>query len=495
MRTALALALTALLEPASPAQDGSFTGVWETQFGAHKARWEVASDGEYVSRLIGPGDLPGEHGYFEPAANGRWRLRATNRREDEGTFKWLDPNTVSMTGRLGTAVWKRTSGQVRLKKLPGAPTDPAGFAPLEAAALARAEAEYWQPDAKLAVVNASCSVAGRTVSANFLFNSPASRQGAVVVVARRRATVFPMPLGTDDAPLPDSVGEVAAAIQAARLRQGFAPLERNGMNAVTATLKVWRAPGAASGKCGWFLDAVGASSRAMTDAFTGDPLDWVELTGYGALLQAMAMNRAREEEFRRGREHKVQAPNFDRMMQIAGDYLKEYRGEGWLPYRIDLWGGEAGGSLVIDSMEISYVRPGVPKSSAGVCVTPRRVGGGPGGGAFGLGVNDKPEPMPKVLSAEEAFRKLWAMKPNVPSDCVVMQLLKVGAQAYTEPATYPAQRIGEVLSGLGEEGLQGRWVWRHIAVRPGGFGGKAGGAYHGTMIPIDAVSGRPLETR
>jgi hypothetical protein len=261
------------------------------------------------------------------------------------------------------------------------------------------------------------------------------------------------------------------------------------MNAVTATLKRW------SGKPGWFLDAVGGSSRAMVAPDTLEILDWVELTGYGAYLKAMALNKAREEEFRAGREHGLANPTSDALLQAAAEYLKAYQGDGWVPFRIDLQGSATPGGLALGSLEISYCKPGNPKACAGIRATSRRLSGMQGGGAFGLGVNDKPEPLPKVLSVEEAFRKLQALKPNVPPDCVVMQLLKVGAQAYTEPTTYPATPMGEVLAGLGEEGLQGRWIWRHIAVRPGGFGGKAGGAYHGTMIPIDAVTGQSLEAR
>ena len=66
-------AALALLAPPA-AQDPSFAGVWQAALGAYQGRGEVAADGEYASRLAGPGNLPGEHGWFEPSTNGRWRM-------------------------------------------------------------------------------------------------------------------------------------------------------------------------------------------------------------------------------------------------------------------------------------------------------------------------------------------------------------------------------------------------------------------------------------
>jgi len=43
-------------------------------------------------------------------ANGKWTLRASRGLpgfEDGGTYKMRDSNTLVMTGRLGTGIWRR----------------------------------------------------------------------------------------------------------------------------------------------------------------------------------------------------------------------------------------------------------------------------------------------------------------------------------------------------------------------------------------------------
>src|SRR5436190_6744305 len=150
MRTAWALFIVASSVLAQV--DPRIAGTWELRLPNADA-WvlKIEAAGKYVFTIESAIAQPGHSGVFE-AASGRWSLRSTAGTPwtDGGTYTFADQDTLSMTGNLGVAVWKRR--RLAAAKPDPAPAAPAGGIVSKLAPLvldARKEARGRNPDAAL----------------------------------------------------------------------------------------------------------------------------------------------------------------------------------------------------------------------------------------------------------------------------------------------------------------------------------------------------------
>jgi HEAT repeat protein len=106
---------------AAESVDSRLVGTWELGVqGTWTWVWKIDAKGKYEFIIEGPGDLPGHSGTLE-ARDGKWKLQSTAGTQwtDGGTFQFVDRDTVSMTGNLGTATWKRRAAATQKRKKPG----------------------------------------------------------------------------------------------------------------------------------------------------------------------------------------------------------------------------------------------------------------------------------------------------------------------------------------------------------------------------------------
>lgn len=104
----------AIRVPAPIPVDPAGVGTWETAVsnkrGPARWIWDILSNGTYRFRSEGPGAV-GSHEGTITLSNGHWTLHTTRGYlagwEDGGPYEFRDPNTLIMTGRLGTGIWLR----------------------------------------------------------------------------------------------------------------------------------------------------------------------------------------------------------------------------------------------------------------------------------------------------------------------------------------------------------------------------------------------------
>lgn len=112
MRYAIALLLL-LVAPSCSSQkvDPALVGTWELNVpnteGVARWVWDIHPEGTYAFHAEGPGGTAAHSGTFE-AKNGKYSLRSTTIAwVDDGTYQVIQGNTLSATGKLGTASWTR----------------------------------------------------------------------------------------------------------------------------------------------------------------------------------------------------------------------------------------------------------------------------------------------------------------------------------------------------------------------------------------------------
>jgi hypothetical protein len=99
--------------PAATVVDPAAVGTWEVMVpnkrGVARWIWDIQPGGIYRFHAEGPGAVSPHEGTIT-VGDGRWSLRATHGLpgwDDGGPYEVRDPNTLVMTGRLGTGVWRR----------------------------------------------------------------------------------------------------------------------------------------------------------------------------------------------------------------------------------------------------------------------------------------------------------------------------------------------------------------------------------------------------
>lgn len=112
MRQLTAVLLLLVVSACAPARvDPGLVGTWEVNVpnadGVARWVWAIHADGSYDFHAEGPGNVPAHSGTFE-ARNGKYALRSTTIAWiDSGTYRLIRHDTLSATGRLGTASWTR----------------------------------------------------------------------------------------------------------------------------------------------------------------------------------------------------------------------------------------------------------------------------------------------------------------------------------------------------------------------------------------------------
>jgi hypothetical protein len=117
----LARARLAALPPPSEAArpapatvvDPAAVGTWETRVpnnrGVARWIWDILADGTYRFRSEGPGALRPHEGTIT-FRDGQWSLHSTRGLsgwKDGGPYELRDPDTLVLTGRVGTGIWRR----------------------------------------------------------------------------------------------------------------------------------------------------------------------------------------------------------------------------------------------------------------------------------------------------------------------------------------------------------------------------------------------------
>lgn len=472
-----------------PAMDAAFAGVWQMDVknaqGEWTFIWDVAKDGTYATRSKGTGNPPGETGRFE-ASGGRWSLKSTAAREDQGTYAFQGKESVIMTGKLGTGVWRRTAAASQRAADPGPPSgEQAGR--IEAyAAQARYHAGYWQADAILVEVLAQAGTDGRVNAwagpgaAVLSFLSPGTGQGLLAMPKRDggvRLIPFPTAVSTAVKALPLPLPEMADA-HAAALKNGLVTLPANG-NAAGASLRYHTNSVQRTETLAWCFSGVGTGTLAVIDPATKQALNLFEITGRNDLARIYAAWNAGEA---RGGPS-----DYATLLKEALAYMAKLD-PGVKPFRIDIFGSNAGG-LAIGEMQVTFFNP-LKKESWGfqVRILPKRVSGS----TTDIYATSNPVAMPAgTIDAEAACAALARMGTNLPANVMNMQLLCISAQAYDDHPD-PLNNHG-ILVRTDPPAEKGRWIWRCHAKRAGGFGGgKADHSSHLEYIYVDATTSKPL---
>jgi len=98
---------SAARSPVEPGAQGMWTMKVPSPQGISTCYWDVKGSGAYSAWCVGAAPLA--HAGTVSVADGRWTLNATTMNyTDGGTYVFSNPNTLVMTGKLGTAAWLRS---------------------------------------------------------------------------------------------------------------------------------------------------------------------------------------------------------------------------------------------------------------------------------------------------------------------------------------------------------------------------------------------------
>lgn len=93
--------------PVEPGAQGLWTMKVPSPQGISTCFWDVKGSGTYSAWCVGA--VPVAHAGTVSVADGRWTLNATTMNyTDGGTYVFSNPNTMVMTGKLGTGAWLRS---------------------------------------------------------------------------------------------------------------------------------------------------------------------------------------------------------------------------------------------------------------------------------------------------------------------------------------------------------------------------------------------------
>ncbi len=97
---------SAARSPVEPGAQGMWTMKVPSPQGISTCYWDVKANGTYSAWCVGA--VPVAHAGTVSVADGRWTLNATTMNyTDGGTYLFSNPNTMIMTGKLGTGAWSR----------------------------------------------------------------------------------------------------------------------------------------------------------------------------------------------------------------------------------------------------------------------------------------------------------------------------------------------------------------------------------------------------
>ena len=87
--------------------DGDTVGTWQIPVNGGRWVWEIDADGTYKFHSEASDGAAPHAGTFS-ASGGHWSLQATNGYSDGGTYTVQAPDSLIITGRLGTGTWHRS---------------------------------------------------------------------------------------------------------------------------------------------------------------------------------------------------------------------------------------------------------------------------------------------------------------------------------------------------------------------------------------------------
>ena len=102
----LAIAVSLYLMLRGPNVDQAMVGTWALTTNGGRWLWAIRPDGTYEFHSEAADGAPAHAGKFS-GHGGKWSLQATSGYSDGGTYSLQPPDTLTATGRLGTANWQR----------------------------------------------------------------------------------------------------------------------------------------------------------------------------------------------------------------------------------------------------------------------------------------------------------------------------------------------------------------------------------------------------
>jgi hypothetical protein len=277
----IAALLLALAAPAAAAVDPGAVGTWEivtpTPQGVARWVWEIRADGTYRFRSEGPGAAAPHSGRIE-VADGKWAL-SSPAWTDGGTYRLVDPNSMMATGKLGTAVWRKSDAAPAGLPAPATTAMNGQQVPRDLPALVRAGADLarqWRRDAVLVELNVKpIDGSRRTFLVEQDYYSPSTRGGLWVMAGQPGvpAAMEAGPVTWSTTPLPASFIDLPRAIEVAR---------KNGLAGAIdgAKLIVWR-PAKREPVLAWTIAPADGVGAYFVEGLSGVYLPG-DVTGYTA---------------------------------------------------------------------------------------------------------------------------------------------------------------------------------------------------------------------
>ncbi len=503
-------------------------GTWVLKFNAN-GTYQCTNEGT---------NLPGHSGTFE-AADGKWKTQSTAGTpwSDGGPYQFIDSNHVTMTGKLGTAVWiRRTTGPPNSDKGKGSVSDtpgpPAGSALLSKiiplVSQARELAKAWQKDAALVGIFVKADAEGRVDLKNLM--SPTNQHGGAVTLqfysaAARQVQPYgidpsgrivaqgpAMPPGTEIVPIPDSFLDLDEAVAKAReagLRLPKADGKRFIDARITGVQGISGKPDSAIWKVSAF-DMSGAYPIAIGQpielaAGSGAQTTWEKESGHeerGLLAEELSRGKYLPYDPRRElsayrKEADALAAKWNAGLKLTGDAALKL-------CEIEIDGKYVDRQLEIGSLEMFYFRPtneawSIFKVAAFGTTDEERnrqhvmLIRGEESSAVIPKASLHPQAVPqKYLSPAEAVAKLSELDPRWSSERIFLRLVFGGSR----PAGVDeALDIGFELPVDLPEAARTKWLW-------GSYGKRAAGKQRAGIFTynlgasvyfaIDAVTGEGL---
>lgn len=471
--------------------DARFVGAWTAKAGETTFLWEVCESGAYMIRVEGETPLPGEYGTLE-AGDGRWTLRATSFRMDQGTYAFDGEDKVTVVAPRGTLVWERVATAPRFIAPAKLPDRLKSIGLKESLEVARAHAAIWQEDAVLVGAHGMASAEGTfdvtgAPALNFVFHSPTTDQGLLLTATNTGEMVWlmgPTPMMNLNVPVADGFLDLPDAMKKAAAAGG--PMKP--INPVE--LRTWAGD---PDRTAWKIGGNPMIAQNLfLDALTGEKLTFAQLTGTEQAAK-------RFEEWKKGKPVAL-GDDFAEWRKAADEWARKWN-EGATAYEVWVKGAYRDGLRVRTAVFLYFAeRKGARGTELQACCVVTN--GKQLQGNRGDRLTRKPAPLPDgLIPPAGAAKVLWTLNPQVPPDHTYLQLLHVpeGEEAPRHwPSTfgYARSNIGGIFLHRGPVPKGERWLWRMIARRPGAETGVGiGGNYqsHIGAVHCDAKTGEALD--
>jgi hypothetical protein len=467
--------------------DGRLVGAWTTKVGEVSFTWDICESGAYMLQAEGAMPYPGEYGTLE-AADGRWQLKATNLRADQGTYSLDGAGKLTAVSPKGTLSWERIAEAPRFTPPPKLPGQLARVAVRDLLEAAMGHARIWQGDAVFVGARGTATAEGffdltAGPPLNLVFHSPSTNQGLVLTPVKTGDVFWGMgpkpmldltvPLADGFLDLPDAMKRAAAAGCAVAPAN---PVQLRGWSGEPERT-AWQIGGNPMVRQNFFLDAV-----------TGERVAFEALAGNEAAAKKL-------DEWQKGKPLAL-GEDFGEWRREADLWAKRWN-ETAAPYEVWVTGAYQGGLKVRVAVFLYFAEGKGAVETACVAVTAKALQG-----KRGERVKGRPTPLPEgLILPADAAKVLWGLNPQIPPEHTYLQLLFVpeGEEAprgWPSSFGYRRSNLGGIMAQRGPVPKGERWIWRMIARRPGAETGVGmGGNYqsHVGAVHCDAKTGEALD--